>query len=101
MKRLSALLVCLAGGLMFAPLGHAQSGTINASPNPCTIAGGQYVCTTTISWSSQGTSQVQVWVSVNGAAETAFASSGIGGPYYQGATWIQGPPNSYVFTPYD
>jgi hypothetical protein len=38
---------------------------------------------------------------MNGAAETAFVGSGVGGPYYQDASWIQGPPNSYVFTLYD
>jgi len=79
----------------------AQSGAISANPNPCTIAGGQSVCTTTISWYSQGVSQVEVWVSLNGAPESEFALTSAGGTYYEDAPWIQGPPNSYVFNLYD
>ncbi len=93
------LLVCLAGGLTFAPLAHAQTGGITPSPNPCIIAGGAYNCTSTIGWNSTGTSAVQVWVSVNGGAESLFASSGAG-VYSQNATWI-GPGASYVFRLYD
>lgn len=94
------LLACIALALALAPAVDAQSGMISGSPNPCTIPGGQSVCTTTASWSSSGTSQVQVWVSLNGGAEAAFATSGTGGAY-QNATWIQGPPNSYAFNLYD
>jgi hypothetical protein len=89
------------GALMFALAVYAQSGTVSGSPNPCTIAGGQTVCTTTISWFSQGSSQVQVWISLNGAPESEFALTSAGGPYSQAASWIQGPPNSYVFNLYD
>jgi len=93
--------VLLAFSLICASHASGQVGSIDANPNPCTIPGGQYVCNTTISWSSQGTSEVQVWASLNGGAESAFASSGVGGPYNQSASWIQGPPNSYVFRLYD
>jgi hypothetical protein len=66
------------------------TGTISANPpNSCTILGGQTTCTAQISWSSQNTSQVQVWVTFNNGPETNFASSGSGGPYSQNATWIQ------------
>jgi hypothetical protein len=100
-KHAPSLLVCLVAGLVFVPYADAQSGMISGSPNPCIIAGGQSLCTSTISWSSSGTSQVQVWVSVNGGAESNFGTTGVGGPYSEDAPWIQGPPNSYVFNLYD
>lgn len=99
--RLAALLlVCLASGLMFAPSAYAQSGTINASLNPCTIPGGGSNCTTAVTWNSYSTSSVQVWVSVNGGAQSNVWTTG-SGMNTQNATWIQGPPNSYVFYLYD
>lgn len=76
------------------------SGTISASPNPCSIASGQSVCTSTLTWSSQSASVVQVWLSFDGAAETNFATTGGGGPYSQAATWIQAG-HSYSFRLYD
>ncbi len=36
------------------------TGTLTASPNPCTIAAGQTTCSTTLSWTSSDTTAVQV-----------------------------------------
>lgn len=99
-RRLSSLLVFLASVFIFAPSSFAQTGSINGSLNPCTISGGGTTCTTTISWMSSGISQVQVWVSLNGATATNFATS-VAGAFNQAAPWIQAPPNSYIFTLYD
>jgi hypothetical protein len=93
--------ILLGVWLLSGSMAMAQSGSISSSPNPCTIYHGQSLCSTTVSWSSQSTSSVQVWVSMNGAAETNFASSGGGSGYFQIASWIQGPPNNYVFRLYD
>jgi len=75
------------------------AGIISAIPNPCSVPVGSSVCTTTVSWSSQNTSEVQVWVSVNGGTESLFASSGVGGTYAADAPWIQ-PNNAYSFVLY-
>ena len=78
-----------------------SSGTISASPNPCTIPSGKSTCTSTIKWSSQNTSSVQVWVSHNGAAKTNFATSG-SGTHTEDATWIrEAPDHTYTFYLYD
>jgi len=93
---------CFLKLAFFVPSAYSQSGSISAAPNPCTIYYGQIVCSSTIFWSSQNTSVVQVWISFNGGAETNFASSGSGGTYSQSAPWIQqAPPNTYVFRLYD
>jgi hypothetical protein len=76
------------------------TGAISGSPNPCSIPSGQINCTSTITWSSQSTTQVQVWISHNGLPETNYATSGTGGPFSQAATWIQAG-HSYVFSLYD
>jgi hypothetical protein len=95
------VLVCAIGSLLScASESYSQSGSIGASPNPCQISVGQSVCTSLISWTSQDTTQVQVWISENGAPETNFATSN-SGPASQDAPWIQGPPNTYNFRLYD
>lgn len=72
-------------------------GPISASPNPCSIPGGQQTCGTTISWNAGSSGSAQVWVSVNGAAEQLFANARSGS---SGASWIQAG-NSYVFRLYN
>jgi hypothetical protein len=95
-------ILCLLGHVLSVSSAYSQSGSISAAPNPCTIYYGQIICSTTISWSSQSTSQVQIWVSFNGGAETNFATSGSGGTYNQSAPWIQqAPPNTYSFRLYN
>ena len=72
-------------------------GTISASPNPCTIPAGSDRCTTTLSWSSTGTTGTLVHVS---HLTQAFASSGASGS--QDASWIQeAPAHTYTFYLYD
>ena len=72
-------------------------GTISASPNPCTIPAGSDRCTTTLSWSSTGTTGTLVEVS---HLTRAFASSGATGS--QKATWIQeAPAHTYTFYLHD
>lgn len=71
---------CMAVMILFAaPLLRAQSGTISANPNPCEIYLIQDLCTSTIVWSSQGVSLVQVWVATS-TGEALFATTGPGGP---------------------
>ena len=72
-------------------------GSISASPNPCTIPSGSNSCTSTLSWSAQGTNGTLVEVS---HLTRAFASSGATGS--QKATWIQeAPAHTYIFYLYD
>ena len=76
------------------------TGTISASPNPCTIAVSARTCTTTLKWSGSGTTGLWVKVSHNGSTPGSFASSGRRGS--QSASWIQrSPTHSYVFHLYD
>lgn len=76
------------------------SGTISASPNPCTIAAGKSTCTTTLEWSATGTDRLLVRVSRNGAASTVLASSGAKGS--ASPKWIKAAPaNTYTFSLYD
>ena len=76
------------------------TGTISASPNPCTIAASASSCTTTLNWSGSGTTGLLVRVSHNGAASTVVSSSGRTGS--TSPTWIQeDPPNSYIFYLHD
>jgi hypothetical protein len=95
----ATVFLCLGAWLSLAPLASAQSGSISASPNPCTIYYTQTLCTSTISWSSSGTTQVQVWVSLNGGTQSEFAATGSGSGYFQAAPWIQ--PDTYVFYLYN
>jgi len=93
---LVAVLFVGTGTAFFASPAYAATGTISANPNPVYIPYGSSTGTTTITWSASGTT-AQVWVSVNGAAETNFATGKSGS---QAATWIQ-PGSVYVFKLYD
>ena len=97
---ISAWILCVLGSVLAAPQLLAQTGSISASPNPCTIASGKSTCTTTLSWSATGISRLRVQVSHNGAAATNFATSGSSGS--QSASWIQAAPShTYTFSLHD
>ena len=96
----SLLTLCVLGALLGTPPLFAQTGSVDSAPNPCIIYFTQSLCTSTVSWSSQGTTSVQVWVSVNGGSESLFASSGSGGTFSQDAGWLQAI-NTYLFKIYD
>ena len=97
---ISAWILCVLWPVLAAPQLLAQTGSISASPNPCTIAAGKSTCTTTLSWSATGTSRLRVQVSHNGAAATNFATSGSSGS--QSASWIQASPShTYTFSLHD
>jgi hypothetical protein len=85
------LTVVIFGGTAFG-----ATGTISSSPSTLVISAGQ-TATTVISWSTSGASNAQVWLSVDGMAETLFAQSSAGS---QSAPWIQ-PGYAYKFTLYD
>ena len=74
------------------------TGTINASPNPCTISGGASVCSTTITWSTSNVTTGQVTVQDSaGGGEVNFASGTSGSQSAQ----LQAPPHQYTFRLYD
>ena len=75
------------------------SGTISASPNPCTIAEGRSTCTSTIRWTIQNTTMARMFYSHNGARERYFTL--VRGDGSRPVPWIKGPPNEYVFSLYD
>lgn len=78
----------------------APTGSISASPNPCSIPSGESLCTSALSWSSQGSSAIEVVVSQNNGSPALYAITGGGGPFTGNAPWIQAS-NTYVFTLYD
>jgi hypothetical protein len=101
MRSVFSCLLLFAVVTVLMPPALAQTGSIYANPNPCIIPSGQTECTTTITWSSQGTSAVEIWVSwPNGGSPSLFASSWSGGSHTQDASWIQAN-GTYVFTLYD
>lgn len=59
---------------------------ISASPNPCTIASGQSLCKTTVSWKVATGTTADICVSANGGADQLFATTGSNGS--KDATWI-------------
>ena len=89
---------CVLGLLAGTPRLFAQTGSISASPNPCTIYHTQSFCAATVSWTSRGTTAVQIWVSADGR-ETLFASHGSGRRSME-AGWIR-LMKRYVFKLYD
>ena len=96
MKRIAALILCVLGPVLATPQLLAQTGTISASPNPCTIAAGSSTCTTTLTWSATGTRGLLVRVSHNGRPSTVVSSSGARGS--TSPSWIQAAPaHTYTF----
>ncbi len=98
-KAIAFLTFCVSGLLLGPPRLLAQTGSLSASPNPCTIYYTQTLCKAALSWSSSGTTAVQVWVAVDGGAEVLFSSGGSGAQAAD-AEWIQAI-KSYVFKLYD
>ncbi len=98
-KAIALLTFCVSSLLLGTPQLLAQTGSLDASPDPCTIYHTQALCATTLSWTSRGTTAVQVWVSVDGGVETLFASGG-SSRKSMSAEWIQAM-KSYVFKFYD
>lgn len=83
------------------PEEYVPSGTITASPNPCTISQGQNTCTSNIVWDTQNVASAFVFVSLNGGPESLFGSSlscaGTSCP----ASFITAQPDYYSFNLYD
>jgi len=81
--------------------GTDGTGSISASPNPCTFASGATTCTTTIDWSTEGASAAQVWV------QDPNGWGGVEQPMIAGVSgtiavpWIQGSPHQYTFRLYN
>jgi hypothetical protein len=77
----------------------AATGSISASPNPCTITTGPF-CSSGISWTTQNTAKARVTVQDSvGGGEVSFYA-GVSGANVA-APWIQGPPHSYTFRLYN
>jgi len=85
---MSVLPVITWDGTGAEPNIRAAEGTITAGPNPVFVPTGSGSGSTTISWSTSGTSNAQIWVSNSGAPETLFAAGTSGSAQ---ATWIQAP----------
>lgn len=91
--------VRLASITVAAVFNQSSSGTITASPNPCTIPAGSSLCTTTISWQTQNATMAEVTVQDGlGGSENLFGRAPSGS---YAAPWIPAPPHSAVFTLYD
>jgi len=88
------VLAMLLGSMGWATAARAAS--ISASPNPCPVAYGASLCTTTITWDATAVAQGQIWVSANGNPEQLFACGNFG---TQTASWIQAGDRA-VFTLY-
>ena len=72
------------------------TGTISASPNPCSIPSGQSTCSTTISWSSSNAATPWVCVDTGGGNKGVWqATSGS-----EVAPWIT-TASDFLFTLYD
>jgi len=89
-----------AGGGAAAPEG-AVTGTISASPNPCPMPPGQRICTTYVTWSTQGAQHARVYVFAEGKTpEREFGTGRTCEPGKCVANWIERGAE-YVFTLYD
>jgi len=100
MKRALFLVSALALGLAGNAL--AQSGAINAEPNPCRIRPGERECRTHITWETQGVARAKVLVKSEGKDEKVheFSSSAVCRNRDCPAPWIR-PDTRYVFKLYD
>jgi hypothetical protein len=101
MKRCLILTVLLGGSLVPFPMPAAEpSGTISASPNPCEIEPGRKMCTTYLTWSSQGVRHARVYAVTEGSRgreEKEFSGSHTCDRCK--APWIE--KTTYTFTLYD
>jgi hypothetical protein len=79
------------------------SGTIAGNPNPCTVAKGKSVCTSYITWTTQGVTRARVYLvdaHKKGKEEQEFGTTLDCKGERCRAPWIE-KGNSYVFTLYD
>ena len=72
---------------------------ISASPNPCVLSG--ILCTSYITWSTSGLSNVQAWVRIGSGTESLFAAALSCSNTNCPAPWIEGGGSVYTFTLYD
>src|SRR5690242_365297 len=104
--RRSLLLVMAVAGAAVVSIGllaAAASGRIAATPNPCEIPPGQAVCTSHITWSTEGVTHARVYVSYEGKrgrVEREFGNSRSCETERCRAPWIE-RGTQYVFTLYD
>jgi hypothetical protein len=94
------LTLLLGGSLVPFAMPAEPSGTISANPNPCVIERGQKVCTTHLSWSSQGVRHARVYAVTEGSRgreEKEFSASHACDRCK--APWIE--KSTYTFTLYD
>jgi hypothetical protein len=86
------------GAAATAPAGGAVTGNISASPNPCRLAAGQKVCTTYVTWSTQGAQHARVYVTAVGKTpEKEFGTGRSCEPGKCVANWIEAGAE-YVFS---
>ena len=96
------LLLAAFGSLQTYALGQV-SGTIAANPNPCTVARGKSVCTSYITWTTQGATRARVYLvdaHKKGREEQEFGTTLDCSGERCRAPWIE-RGNNYVFTLYD
>lgn len=95
-------LLAAIGILQTYALGQV-SGTIAANPNPCTVAKGKSVCTSYITWTTQGVTRARVYLvdmHKKGKEEQQFGTTLECNGEKCRAPWIE-KGNNYVFTLYD
>lgn len=84
--------------LAVVTLAAVGSGTISASPNPCTITGSSASCTSIITWSTLNVNAAKITVQDTvGGGETPFAAGRSGSQ----SVSILAPPHQYTFRLYD
>jgi hypothetical protein len=74
------------------------TGTITADPNPCGIASGSSVCTTTVTWSTSNVTGGQVTIEDSVGGEEEVFASGVSGSE---PAQLQAPPHQYTLRLYD
>jgi uncharacterized protein (TIGR03437 family) len=70
------------------------SGTISASPNPCTVAVAGATCILTLAWSTASVTAARVYVVDAGGADQQLYTTTSGS---QSLNWIQALPQHYTF----
>jgi len=99
--RLLSLLAVL--GVLQVHALAAASGTLGADPNPCSIPAGKSLCTSYITWTTQGITRARVYVvdsHKKGKEEQEFGTSLDCAGQKCRAPWIE-KGRTYVFTLYD
>jgi hypothetical protein len=101
--RRSVLTALLAAFGFFRVQALAASGTIAATPNPCSVPAGGKTCTIYITWTTQGVKAARVYVvdqHKKGKQEQEFGTMTSCEGQRCKAPWIEKGYN-YVFTLYD